>query len=136
MKSLNALVPISSKVKYNFTMLIINLKLFFFSRLVYKWFYAIHKGTTALSLVGYFIIMFTLFGVSLMFAIHPDVAVEFGLVTLFYGLYFGVLGRDFAEICADKMASKIGVSFNILYFVYSLVSHVDISPSDMVRNKL
>ena len=71
-----------------------------------------------------------------MFAIHPDVAVEFGLVTLFYGLYFGVLGRDFAEICADKMASKIGVSFNILYFVYSLVSHVDISPSDMVRNKL
>lgn len=45
-----------------------------------------------------------------MFAIHPDTAVEIGLVTLFYGLYFGVLGRDFAEICADKMAAKLGVS--------------------------
>ncbi|CAB4013600.1 RING finger 121 [Paramuricea clavata] len=80
-------------------------------RLVYKWFYFIHKGTTALSLIGYFIIMLTLFGVSMMFTIHPDTAAEVGLLTLFYGLYFGVLGRDFAEICADKMASKLGVSF-------------------------
>ena len=48
---------------------------------------------------------------SMMFTIHPDTAAEVGLLTLFYGLYFGVLGRDFAEICADKMASKLGVSF-------------------------
>lgn len=47
----------------------------------------------------------------MMFTIHPDTAAEVGLLTLFYGLYFGVLGRDFAEICADKMASKLGVSF-------------------------
>ncbi len=47
----------------------------------------------------------------MMFTIHPDTAAEVGLLVLFYGLYFGVLGRDFAEICADKMASKLGVSF-------------------------
>ena len=41
-----------------------------------------------------------------MFAIKPDTAMEFGVTVLFYGLYFGVLGRDFAEICADKIASK------------------------------
>ena len=79
-------------------------------RLVYKWFYFVHKGTTALSLIGYFIMMLTLLGVSMMFAIHPDTAIEIGFVVLFYGLYFGVLGRDFAEICADRMASKLGVS--------------------------
>uniref|UniRef100_A0A8L8KR42 RING-type domain-containing protein n=1 Tax=Heligmosomoides polygyrus TaxID=6339 RepID=A0A8L8KR42_HELPZ len=27
---------------------------------------------------------------------------------LFYGLYYGVLGRDFAHICTDRMACKIG----------------------------
>jgi len=34
---------------------------------------------------------------------------DFGLLMLFYGLYLGVVGRDFAEVCADKMASQIGV---------------------------
>jgi len=29
---------------------------------------------------------------------------------MFYGIYYGVLGRDIAEICSDSMASKIGVS--------------------------
>jgi hypothetical protein len=29
---------------------------------------------------------------------------------MFYGIYYGVLGRDMAESCTDRMASKIGVS--------------------------
>lgn len=34
--------------------------------------------------------------------------IAFGMQLMFYGLYFGVLSRDFAEICADSMASVIG----------------------------
>ena len=34
---------------------------------------------------------------------------DFGVSLLFYGLYYGVLGRDFAEMCADFMASTVGV---------------------------
>lgn len=34
---------------------------------------------------------------------------DFGISLLFYGLYYGVLERDFAEMCADYMASTIGV---------------------------
>lgn len=34
---------------------------------------------------------------------------DVGVVMLFYGLYYGVMGRDFAEICSDYMASTIGV---------------------------
>lgn len=34
---------------------------------------------------------------------------DVGVVLLFYGLYYGVMGRDFAEICSDYMASTIGV---------------------------
>lgn len=34
---------------------------------------------------------------------------DVGVLLLFYGLYYGVMGRDFAEICSDYMASTIGV---------------------------
>ena len=80
------------------------------SRLVYKWFYLIHKVTYFLGIVGYMVVMCTLLGLYVLFLIRPETAMEFGIVVLFYGLYYGVLGRDFAEICADKMAAKMGVS--------------------------
>ncbi|CAH3022343.1 unnamed protein product, partial [Porites evermanni] len=79
-------------------------------RLVYKWFLLIHKVTYALGIIGYMAVCLTMLGVNLMFAIRPDTAMEFGVTVLFYGLYFGVLGRDFAEICADNIASKLGYS--------------------------
>lgn len=79
-------------------------------RLVYKWFLLIHKATYALGIVGYMVVCLTMLGINLMFAIKPDTAMEFGVTVLFYGLYFGVLGRDFAEICADNIASKLGYS--------------------------
>lgn len=34
---------------------------------------------------------------------------DVGVVLLFYGLYYGVMGRDFAEIGSDFMASTVGV---------------------------
>ncbi|ELK32333.1 RING finger protein 121 [Myotis davidii] len=40
--------------------------------------------------------------------IKPEDAMDFGISLLFYGLYYGVLERDFAEMCADYMASTIG----------------------------
>lgn len=55
------------------------------------------------------IIMCTFFGLNLLLLIPPDIAMNAGVVTIFYGLYFGVLGRDCAEICAEKIAAKMGV---------------------------
>ncbi|KAH0625338.1 hypothetical protein JD844_033865 [Phrynosoma platyrhinos] len=40
--------------------------------------------------------------------IKPEDGMDFGISLLFYGLYYGVLERDFAEMCADYMASTIG----------------------------
>merc|ERR1712002_86068 len=77
-------------------------------RLVYKWFLLIYKISYGLGIAGYFVIMFTLFGFNMVFLIKPQVAMDFGLLLLFYGLYYGVVGRDFAEVCADQMASHIG----------------------------
>lgn len=74
-----------------------------------------HKATYALGVAGYIVVCLTFLGVNLMFMIKPDTAMEFGVTVLFYGLYFGVLGRDFAEICADKIASKLGVSTALFF---------------------
>ena len=40
-------------------------------------------------------------------------ALDFSIILMFYGVYYGVLGRDIAEICSDMMAAKIGVIFII-----------------------
>lgn len=77
-------------------------------RLVYKWFVFLHKLSYVLGIVGYLIVVLTLMGVNMLFRQKPQVWMDLGILLLFYGLYYGVLGRDFAEICADSMAAHIG----------------------------
>lgn len=79
-------------------------------RQVYKWFLLIYKLCCGLGVVGYVIIMVTMMGFNLLFSVKANVWMDSGLLLIFYGLYYGVLGRDIAEVCADKMASHIGVS--------------------------
>ncbi|KAK2503161.1 hypothetical protein MC885_004319 [Smutsia gigantea] len=77
-------------------------------RLVYKWFLLIYKLSYAFSVVGYLAIMFTMCGFNLFFKIKARDSMDFDNVSLFCGLYYGIMGRDFAEICSDYMASTIG----------------------------
>ncbi|CAG9857046.1 unnamed protein product [Phyllotreta striolata] len=77
-------------------------------RLVYKWFLLLHKLSYVLGLIGYFVMMATFFGLNFVFNAKAHVWMDCGLLFVFYGLYYGVLGRDVAEICADKMAAHIG----------------------------
>lgn len=83
------------------------MKLFF--RLVYKWFLLLYKASYCLGIIGYIIIMATFFGLNLVFDAKPGPWMDCGMLFIFYGLYYGVLGRDISEICADKMAAHIGV---------------------------
>jgi RING finger protein 121 len=78
-------------------------------RLVYKWFLLAYKLSYGIGIAGYFVIMCTLFGLNILLLIKPQTSMDVGLLLLFYGLYLGVVSRDFAEVCADKMASQIGV---------------------------
>lgn len=68
-----------------------------------------YKISYFLGIVGYLSVMFTLLGLNLILLIKPQVSMDFGLLLLFYGLYFGVVARDFAEVCSDTMATQIGV---------------------------
>lgn len=53
--------------------------------------------------------MLTFFGVNLIFRQEPQKWMDLSILLIFYGLYYGVLGRDLSEICTDKMAASIGV---------------------------
>lgn len=87
----------------------------FFFRIVYKWFYLIYKACCFLGLAGYFLTMATLVGFPIIFGIKPYIFLDMATLVIFYGLYYGVLGRDVAEVCADTMASHIGVSYWVSY---------------------
>lgn len=82
-------------------------------RFVYKWFTFLHILSYVFGVVGYLVLMFTLMGANHIFGISANTSMDCGIYLLFYGLYYGVLGRDFAHICTDRMACKIGVSCNI-----------------------
>ncbi|XP_065833215.1 E3 ubiquitin ligase RNF121-like [Oscarella lobularis] len=77
-------------------------------RLVYRWFLFVYKLCYALVLIGYLFIMTLLIGGGHLAHVAPDSLMELGTTVIFYGLYFGVLGRDIAEVCTELIAVKIG----------------------------
>ena len=79
-------------------------------RLVYKWFYLLHKVSYGMGIFGYCVMMATIMGLNFIFGADPHTWMDFSVMLLFYGIYYGVLGRDLAEICSDKLAIKIGSS--------------------------
>lgn len=58
------------------------------------------------------------FGLNMLFGQLPQIWMDPALLFLYYGLYFGVLGRDLSEICTDKLAANIGVNKYIYLFFY------------------
>ncbi|TKR68334.1 hypothetical protein L596_024329 [Steinernema carpocapsae] len=79
-------------------------------RFVYKWFLFLHKMSYVLGILGYLLIVGALMGLHLVIGWKANELLDIGILFMFYGLYYGVLGRDFAHICTDRLACKIGVS--------------------------
>ena len=77
-------------------------------RLVYKWFLLVFKISYGLGIFGYITMMATFLGLNLIFGVKPSTWMDLGLMCMFYALYYGVMSRDFAEICTEKMAARIG----------------------------
>uniref|UniRef100_A0A1I7WR60 Uncharacterized protein n=1 Tax=Heterorhabditis bacteriophora TaxID=37862 RepID=A0A1I7WR60_HETBA len=95
---------------------LMSLNLLFIFRLVYKWFLLLHKLSYVLGIAGYLIMIFTLMGLNFIFSLKANSCMDtvyLGILLLFYGLYYGVLGRDFAHICTDRMACKIGSFYTL-----------------------
>lgn len=77
-------------------------------RLVYKWFLFLYKLSYGLGIIGYMIMMSTFIGINLIFGHNPQQWMDVAILFIFYGLYYGVIGRDLSELCTDKIAIHIG----------------------------
>ncbi|KAM9953076.1 hypothetical protein ACTFIR_008134 [Dictyostelium discoideum] len=75
-------------------------------KIVFTWFYLIYIFSFCLSLFAGILIFFNIFGLSF----------DARLTLLSYGLYIGLLGRDFAEVCSDRIASILGLGASRLPF--------------------
>ncbi|CAH8531786.1 unnamed protein product [Schistosoma bovis] len=76
-------------------------------RRVYRWFLFVHTVSYILGVGGYVLLVLTFFQVNLLFLLPTKVSVDLSLLALFYGLYYGVIARDFAEVCTNKLAAQI-----------------------------
>lgn len=77
-------------------------------RIVFIWFKRVYVFCYALALAGYGLIMTDFFALSMFFPKFLNPATPVAIMWLFYGLYFGVLGRDCANFITETMATKIG----------------------------
>ena len=59
--------------------------------------------------------MSALLGLNFLFGVKTTTFMDLGIILMFYGLYFGVCGRDVAHVCTEHLACRIGVRF---FFVY------------------
>uniref|UniRef100_A0A8C8AJD1 Ring finger protein 175 n=1 Tax=Otus sunia TaxID=257818 RepID=A0A8C8AJD1_9STRI len=80
---------------------------------LFCWFLLIYKLSYAIGIVGYLTITDLIYSLSstlLWFydRIKSDDSMDFAVTLLFYRLYYGVMGRDFAEMCSDYMVSTTG----------------------------
>ena len=68
---------------------------------VYAWFLRTHQVSVAVGGVGYLLLLLELFGVGpILRFLYPA---TLSIMMVWYGLYFGILGRDCAEVAADRM---------------------------------
>ncbi len=77
---------------------------------MYRWFLLIYQATYVLGITGYIILLLVFTGVGFLLPLNPDSIMEIGVTLIFYGVYFGVMGRDCAELCVDFMAASMTVS--------------------------
>ena len=83
--------------------------LLFTCRLVYRWFLLVHRVTLVVGVTGYILLVFIFSGLIFVLGSNAQFFMELSLLLLFYGIYFGVLGRDCAELCVDYMAAAMKV---------------------------
>ena len=76
---------------------------------MYRWFLLIYQVTYGLGIFGYIILLLIFTGIGFLLPFHPDSIMELGVTLVFYGIYYGVMGRDCAELCVDYMAASVMV---------------------------
>ncbi|KAJ1540259.1 hypothetical protein HK096_011131, partial [Nowakowskiella sp. JEL0078] len=77
-------------------------------RLVYSFYHWVYLVSWSVGVVGYLLIMVTILGIPSIVGLDVESAFSGGVILLFYGLYFGTLGRDIVDRVSDRMALNLG----------------------------
>jgi hypothetical protein len=75
---------------------------------IYRWFFATFKTSVAVGVLGYSLLLIEIFGAGLVAG--PVLDPSFALLAIWYGLYFGILTRDAAEVASDRIAAALGTA--------------------------
>lgn len=76
-------------------------------RRVYQWFAVVNKMSYGVSVMGFFMFMVCFFNLIPGWT-DTEWMVETNLLTLFYGLYFGLMSRDLVYLSTDRIAATLG----------------------------
>lgn len=71
---------------------------------VYTFFLGVYKTSVVVGVGGYALLVLEIFGVGVL--LRPLFGPTLSIQMLWYGLYFGVLGRDCAEVVSDTLVSS------------------------------
>ncbi|KAI8923819.1 hypothetical protein BC831DRAFT_469002 [Entophlyctis helioformis] len=80
-------------------------------KLVYRWYSWVTHVSYLVGIAGGVVMFLAMFHIPGIFGVSLEGEAgvfEFGIIVLFYGLYFGTLGRDFVDRLADRMAMAMG----------------------------
>eukprot|EP00210_Caulerpa_lentillifera_P009503 g9063.t1 len=73
--------------------------------MVYTWFFAVYRCSVIIGIIGYTTFVVELLGLAPIFQDLGIAATP--SIFLWYGLYFGILGRDCAEVASDWMQNGV-----------------------------
>jgi len=94
-------------------------------RKVYTWFLLAYKVSVGVGSTGYglLLVFYFLEVFGLHHLVHDIISrvitPNAAILWIWYGLYFGILGRDCAEVCADQMSKRIGTGRRLAVSVNS-----------------
>ena len=71
---------------------------------IYTWFLGVFRASVGIGLAGYVTLLVDILSGGVLFA--PLVESGFSLLLIWYGLYFGILTRDCAEVISDRMVGS------------------------------
>ena len=73
---------------------------------IYTWFLGVYKTSVGVGLTGYMLVVFDVLTGG---ALVPWISeTGIGILSIWYGLYFGVLNRDVAEVVSDRLVGGFG----------------------------
>lgn len=70
---------------------------------VYRFFFLVYWTSVISGFLGYFLLVLELIGIGSL--LRPVLSPSACIQLLWYGLYFGILGRDCAEVVSDTLVS-------------------------------